>query len=107
MIRRPPISTLFPYTPLYRSPPAPELPDPRRHLHRRLAAAVGPRGDAQGRARPGPPDAARRDDGRAGVRQAVDPDPGVVPGRGLRARRPDRRDVARDVADRARRADLG
>src|SRR2546430_7949417 len=71
MIRRPPISTLFPYTPLYRSPPAPELPDPRRHLHRRLAAAVRPRGDAQGRARPGPPDAARRDDGRAGDRKST------------------------------------
>src|SRR3712207_7674672 len=35
MIRRPPRSTLFPYTTLFRSRPRRELPDPHRRLPRR------------------------------------------------------------------------
>src|SRR5256885_8394662 len=53
MIRRPPRSTLFPYTTLFRSPDLLRLPaPPRRDLH-----GLGPddRGPAHGRQRPGRP----------------------------------------------------
>src|SRR5688572_32329995 len=57
MIRRPPRSTLFPYTTLFRSaegPPAPVPPD-RRGTDRRRRS-VGRRGDHRGRRRvPAPP----------------------------------------------------
>src|SRR5437879_6758863 len=41
MIRRPPRSTLFPYTTLFRSGFAPGGHDPGRHVSRRCAAAAG------------------------------------------------------------------
>src|SRR3712207_8199143 len=70
MIRRPPRSTLFPYTTLFRSPPAPEAPLPAQ------AAAADLHGVEDHR-RPGP----RQRDRRRG--------PGHVRDRGGELRRPE------------------
>src|SRR6266853_3201154 len=45
MIRRPPRSTLFPYTTLFRSPPRPGCPAPSRRGRPPLAWYAGPGGD--------------------------------------------------------------
>src|SRR5256885_16751757 len=81
MIRRPPRSTLFPYTTLFRSadgvpPPLPARarPRPRRHARRAAAEAVGPPRVASrpdgGRLRPPP----AREGRPAGIRAHVHPD---------------------------------
>src|SRR2546425_4679007 len=57
MIRRPPRSTLFPYTTLFRSPRACRAIDPRAPVPR---AGEGPRAPTPPRCRLSPPGAARR-----------------------------------------------
>src|SRR3989442_12062819 len=102
MIRRPPRSTLFPYTTLFRSRGAEALPEGRALLHgqvRHRAAQL-----SAGRARPGAPEvqrvlhpAAREAEAAPYLRGAR----GAVPPL-LHARRPDARRDRRDAAPAAR-----